>query len=86
MFNGRIDTQGTIADFRASGRLTDVAHLGESTEPDEQLEEYTESSTDNDATEQKEKQSRPLRRLVEEEHRETGSVSWRVYGTYLKAA
>ena len=85
MLNGRIDTQGTIADLRASGRLTDIAHLGESTEFDEQ-QEYSETSTDDDVTEEKEKQSRPSRRLVEDEHRETGSVTWRVYGTYLKAA
>ena len=91
MLDGRIDTQGTISDLRESGVLTDIAKL-------EELDEWQEArkyekymwrsrwkSGPDDFDKSKDKQKKP-RKLVEEEHRETGSVKWRIYNTYLKAS
>ena len=95
MLDGRIDTQGTIQDLRASGVLDDIAQVEEiEAHKDEQAieakkeEENPNVEIDAEATEAVSaptKDKKP-RKLIEEEHRETGSVKWNIYKTYLEAS
>ncbi|KAH9943429.1 multidrug resistance-associated ABC transporter [Epithele typhae] len=97
MLDGRIDTQGTIADLRASGVLEDIAQVEEiEAHKEEQAveavkeEENANDEIDREATEADDaapaKDKKKPRKLIEEEHRETGSVKWSIYNTYLKAS
>lgn len=96
MLDGRIDTQGTIQDLRASGVLDDIAQVEEiEAHKDEQAieakkeEENPNAEIDAEATEAVSapaKDKKKPRKLIEEEHRETGSVKWNIYKTYLKAS
>ena len=81
MLDGRIDTQGTIVDLKAQGILDDIKHDAE-TEDDTKVEETT--APLGEATVDDAPQKVP-RKLVEEEHRETGGVKWHVYDVYLRA-
>ncbi|KAI0772936.1 multidrug resistance-associated ABC transporter [Trametes elegans] len=92
MLDGRIDTQGTVNDLRASGVLDDIAHVEEieahKEEQEAAKEENPNAEVDADANDDSEgapKGKKP-RKLIEEEHRETGSVKWKIYNTYLKAS
>ncbi|KAI0639291.1 multidrug resistance-associated ABC transporter [Trametes polyzona] len=95
MLDGRIDTQGTVKDLRASGVLDDIAQVEElEAHKEEQAVEATKED-DLDAEADAEangdegaapKGKKKPRKLVEEEHRETGSVKWHIYNTYLKAS
>ncbi|KAI0749063.1 hypothetical protein C8Q74DRAFT_1374158 [Fomes fomentarius] len=75
MLDGRIDTQGTISDLRASGVIEGIRAYAKS----QMLEA---EAGDGDAAKSKKKP----RKLIEKEHRETGSVKWNIYNTYLKAS
>ncbi|KAI9056461.1 multidrug resistance-associated ABC transporter [Trametes sanguinea] len=93
MLDGRIDTQGTVQDLRASGVLDDIAQVEEiEAHKEEQAVEATKEAVaeaEADAageTDDSAKGKKRPRKLVEEEHRETGSVKWRIYKTYLKAS
>ena len=96
MLDGRIDTQGTIKDLRASGVLDDIAqveeieaHKEEQAVEAEKEEESPSAEIDTEATEAVSapaKDKKKPRKLVEEEHRETGSVKWNIYKTYLEAS
>ncbi|RPD61590.1 multidrug resistance-associated ABC transporter [Lentinus tigrinus ALCF2SS1-7] len=96
MLDGRIDTQGTIKDLRASGVLDDIAqveeieaHKEEQTVLAEKEEENPNAEIDADANGAQPgtvKEKKKPRKLIEEEHRETGSVKWHIYNTYLKAS
>ncbi len=96
MLDGRIDTQGTVKDLRASGVLDDIAQV-------EQIEAHNEEQAVEAAKENPNaeidadadvdgakpaavKDKKKPRKLIEEEHRETGSVKWHIYNTYLKAS
>lgn len=90
MLDGRIDTQGTLKDLRAQGVLDEITH-------DEAIEAHKETqaaSADvaakvDDAVDDeggKPADTKKPRKLIEEERRETGSVKWNIYKTYLKAS
>ncbi|KAI0657563.1 multidrug resistance-associated ABC transporter [Cubamyces menziesii] len=90
MLDGRIDTQGTVPDLRARGVLDDIAQLEEMEAHKHQLAETKEDSVveiDPEAPGQKEAvlKKKP-RKLVEDEHRETGSVKWHIYKAYLQTS
>ncbi|THG99339.1 hypothetical protein EW026_g2986 [Hermanssonia centrifuga] len=93
MLDGRIDTQGTVKDLRARGVLDDIAH-DEAVEvhKEEQAIEVTETSAGAVDEADAEGDAKPVekakkpRKLIEEERRETGSVKWAIYKTYLKAS
>ena len=97
MLDGRIDTQGTVSELRESGVLDDIAQVEEiEAHKEEQAveaakdEENPNAEIDTDA-ENAAPESAPVkdkkpRKLIEEEHRESGSVKWRIYNTYLKAS
>ncbi|KAJ3519361.1 hypothetical protein NM688_g9311 [Phlebia brevispora] len=92
MLDGRIDTQGTVKELRSRGILDDItndeaveAHKEEqAAEVEEKANEPVEDA-DVDGGKPVEKAKKP-RKLIEDEKRETGSVKWRIYKTYLKAS
>ncbi|PIL29150.1 ATP-binding cassette transporter [Ganoderma sinense ZZ0214-1] len=95
MLDGRIDTQGTIKDLRASGILDDIApaeeleaHKDEQAVETAEAEENPNAEIDAEATGdgEEDKTKKKPRKLIEEEHRETGSVKWNIYNTYLEAS
>ncbi|TFK50258.1 P-loop containing nucleoside triphosphate hydrolase protein [Heliocybe sulcata] len=92
--DGRIDLKGTVEDLRSQGVLDEVWRdipdtedvTVEKTEEDLAKEAEQElvgdvKSDDGNASDRK----KP-RTLVEEEHREAGSVKWHIYQTYLTAS
>ncbi|OJT05881.1 ATP-dependent bile acid permease [Trametes pubescens] len=96
MLDGRIDTQGTVQDLRASGILDDIIQFEETeAHKEEQAVEEVERKVDSDVdidgetsgeVEAAPKDHKKPRKLVEDEHRETGGVKWRIYNTYLEAS
>lgn len=96
LLDGRIDTQGTVQDLRASGVLDNIAQVEEIEAHKEELaveeaeaEEDPNAEIDAEASGEAEttlKSKKKPRKLVEDEHRETGSVRWRIYNTYLEAS
>ncbi|KDQ49974.1 hypothetical protein JAAARDRAFT_42467 [Jaapia argillacea MUCL 33604] len=102
MLDGRIDTQGTIKDLRAQGVLDEItqdsavqAHEQEAVVVTEKSEEElaAEAEADpavavpdaEDSPKPAEKAKKP-RKLIKDEHRETGGVKWSIYRTYLRAS
>jgi hypothetical protein len=87
MLDGRIDTQGAIADLRAQGVLDGIEHSAviDAHKGDLSLVEskVMEETLDNDTPEDKNKKPR---KLVNDEHRETGGVKWSIYKSYLRAS
>lgn len=96
MLDGRIDTQGKIKDLRESGVLDDITQVEEiEAHKQEQAAEEVEGNDDpnaeidaetKDGAEGQPKDKKKPRKLVEEEHRETGGVKWRIYHTYLETS
>ncbi|EIN03587.1 multidrug resistance-associated ABC transporter [Punctularia strigosozonata HHB-11173 SS5] len=91
MLDGRIDTQGFIKDLRAQGVLEEITHdasadikEGEKEAAEEAAVEAIEGEAA-PATKLDDKAKKP-RKLVKDEARETGSVKWHIYNTYLKAS
>ena len=78
--DGRIDAQGTVKALQAEGILKGIEQDAAIETHKEQLvvAETTESP---DATEVPKKP----RKLVKDEHHETGGVKWSIYNSYLKA-
>jgi hypothetical protein len=89
MLDGRIDTQGTIKDLRAQGVLDDIQHEAAIEMHKEQPVVAPETPVDatdpNSPGKPADKSVKP-RKLIEDEHRETGGVKWSIYNTYLKAS
>ncbi|KAJ7459957.1 hypothetical protein FB451DRAFT_1272196 [Mycena latifolia] len=84
MKEGRIDNQGTPDDLRRQGVLEEITREADMDTQEEDpviLEPTTEAELADDDI----KEARKPRKLVEDEHRETGSVSWPVYKVYLAA-
>ncbi|PFH45643.1 hypothetical protein AMATHDRAFT_44023 [Amanita thiersii Skay4041] len=83
MLDGRIDIQGTIKDLRAQGILEEITS-DESVGPT-----APEIAAEVEAVEGDKKAdgvTKKPRKLVSEEHRETGGVKWSIYKSYLKAS
>jgi hypothetical protein len=89
MLDGRIDIQGTLEDLRAQGILDEIT-LDESVraKEDERMPEVVDPETlaIEGGAEEKPAFTKTPRKLIKDEHRETGSVKWSVYNTYLKAS
>ncbi|KAI0357033.1 multidrug resistance-associated ABC transporter [Trametes cingulata] len=97
MLDGRIDTQGTIKDLRARGMLDDIARVEEieahkeeqaveAAKEEENPNAEIDAEANGAATPVAPEGKKKPRKLIEEEHRETGSVKWHIYNTYLKAS
>ncbi|KAF9555963.1 multidrug resistance-associated ABC transporter [Agrocybe pediades] len=88
MLDGRIDTQGTVADLRAKGVLEGIEHDAAVETHKEEMIKAEETAVE-EATEDPENApdaTKKPRKLVKEEHRETGGVKWSIYKSYLKAS
>jgi hypothetical protein len=90
MLDGRIDAQGTVKDLRAEGILDNIAQDSaaevKAEEPVTATEAPIEALEDGaDADKPVEAKKKP-RKLIKDEHRETGGVKWSIYNAYLKAS
>lgn len=86
MLDGRIDTQGTIKELRAQGVLEDIT---QDAAVEAQKEEITIAVETPEGVEDPQKpteDTKKPRKLIKEEHRETGGVEWSIYKSYLKAS
>ena len=81
MLDGRIDAQGTVKALQAEGILKGIEQDAAIETHKEQLV-VAETIESPDATEVPKKP----RKLVKDEHRETGGVKWSIYNSYLKAS
>lgn len=88
MLDGRIDTQGTIADLRAQ----DVLETITTSEAVEVQAKEIVAAIDNDEIDasddgkKSDNVDKKPRKLVKDEHRELGGVKWSIYNSYLKAS
>ncbi|KAG5653253.1 hypothetical protein H0H81_001510 [Sphagnurus paluster] len=84
MLDGRIDTQGTIKDLQAQGVLE---YIKQDAAVEVHKEEVIAADTSpEDADADKLKDAKKPRKLIKDEHRETGGVKWSIYKSYLKAS
>jgi hypothetical protein len=83
MLDGRIDTQGTVKELRAEGVLEEITHDAAAEIHKEDI--VTEAPTVDDE-EKKTKDPKKPRKLINDEHRESGGVKWTIYKSYLKAS
>ncbi|KAF7331551.1 ATP-dependent bile acid permease [Mycena kentingensis (nom. inval.)] len=83
MLDGRIDTQGTIGELRAQGVLEEIKH---DAAVEVEKEEQAAVAPDAPVEEAVAAETKKPRKLVEDEHREVGSVKWSVYNAYLVAS
>ena len=88
MLDGRIETQGTVKELQAQGvpkgiehDATVVTHTKEELAVAETASVDVEESPDSSVV-----SSKKPRKLVKDEHRETGSVNWSIYKSYLRAS
>ncbi|TFK26992.1 hypothetical protein FA15DRAFT_614912 [Coprinopsis marcescibilis] len=95
MLDGRIDTQGSVQDLRARGLIDDIthtasvdAHRDESALEDLRIEEadMLNNSVGTEPTTPIANEAKKPRKLIKDEHRETGGVKWSIYKSYLKAS
>ncbi|KAG9310797.1 hypothetical protein JVU11DRAFT_8649 [Chiua virens] len=86
MLDGHVDTQGTVKDLRAQGVLEHITQDSEADVKQEEPVAASEAPVDTPAAEPPRDESRKPRKLIKDEHRESGGVKWSVYNTYLKAS
>ncbi|TFK50633.1 P-loop containing nucleoside triphosphate hydrolase protein, partial [Heliocybe sulcata] len=97
MLDGRIDTQGKVEELRERGVLDDIAHdstadqnskevAAQEEKTEEELAAEAEGEDGHEDEEAKVADKKKPRKLVKDEHRETGGVKWSIYKTYLKAS
>lgn len=88
MLDGRIDTQGKVKDLRAQGILEGIEQDASIEAYKEEVDAAEEVAID-DTTEEAAKSAataKKPRKLIKDEHRETGGVKWSIYNSYLKAS
>ncbi|KAH0826125.1 hypothetical protein J3R83DRAFT_5915 [Lanmaoa asiatica] len=86
MLDGRIDTQGTVKNLRAQGVLEYIAQDSEADVKREEPVAVGEAPVESIVAEPAKDGSKKPRKLVKDEHRESGGVKWSVYNAYLKAS
>lgn len=86
MLDGRIDTQGTIKDLQAQGVLEDIKQDAAVEVHKEEAVATTDAPILEIDEEAKAKDTKKPRKLIKDEHRETGGVKWSIYKSYLKAS
>jgi len=92
MLDGRIDTQGTLADLRARGVLEEIAHSEEVNVHEEEQSVVVASPTSEQVAVDEVRNSgaatgtKKSRKLIKDEERQEGGVKWNIYNTYLKAS
>lgn len=83
--DGRVETQGSINELRARGDLSSIVATEQTAVPDEAAV-VPEASTEADTVEIVAQASEPkkeARKLVKDEEREVGNVSWKTYSVRL---
>ena len=92
MLDGKVDVQGTVKDLRARGLLDEIQHDAalEAYKDSVVVSEQTASGSGDELspespTDQVTDAKKP-RKLIKDEHRETGGVKWSIYKSYLKAS
>jgi hypothetical protein len=87
MLDGRIDTQGTIKDLRASGVLEEIKQDAAVDAAQEEITiiEPEGAISQEEEVENQDKDKKP-KKLIKDEHHETGGVKWTIYKSYLKAS
>ena len=90
MLDGRIDVQGVVKELRSRGLLESIVKDAESEPnkaPEEELSTVEEENKAEEGTEPEQgAKTKKARKLIKDEERETGSVKWIIYKTYLKAS
>lgn len=86
MLDGRIDTQGTVKDLRAQGVLELIAQDAEAEAKLEEPVAASQAPVDEVPADNAKDGSKTPRKLIKDEHRESGGVKWSVYNAYLKAS
>ncbi|KAJ7695669.1 hypothetical protein B0H17DRAFT_1158809 [Mycena rosella] len=87
MKDGRIDSQGTVDDLRSQGVLEDIiTHEADFETKEEDQPAPLEPTIEAEIADDGVKEAKIPRKLVEDEHRETGSVKWSVYKAYMAAS
>ncbi|KAJ7045901.1 hypothetical protein C8F04DRAFT_452844 [Mycena alexandri] len=84
VLDGRIDTQGTVQELRAQGVLDEITHEAAVEVKKEEI--LTVDAVDPETLIELTEAKKTPRKLVEDEHREIGSVKWSVYQAYLSAS
>jgi hypothetical protein len=88
MQDGRIETQGTLKELRATGQLEEIVQAtkteAKKDDPVASTEEVTDVAVD--AKPAADGAKKKPSKLVEDEHREEGGVKWSVYNTYIRAS
>ncbi|KDR78080.1 hypothetical protein GALMADRAFT_224469 [Galerina marginata CBS 339.88] len=87
MLDGRIDTQGTVKELRGQGVLEGIEH-------DSIVDGYKEEKIEAEAAAMGEIEDpaktvdadKKPKKLIKDEHRETGGVKWSIYKSYLRAS
>ncbi|KAF8836435.1 P-loop containing nucleoside triphosphate hydrolase protein [Paxillus ammoniavirescens] len=93
MLDGRIDTQGTVKDLRAQGTLDYITQDAEADVKQEEpvaaseapVEAVLEPEVEKSANKTADPTKKP-RKMIKDEHRESGGVKWSVYNSYLEAS
>lgn len=88
MLNGRIDKQGPIAELKSAGIMDSIAQEEAASVSVDSKNADTTVHGENDmdgARDETTKATKP-RKLIKDEHRETGSVKFSVYNKYLQAS
>ncbi|KAF9219839.1 P-loop containing nucleoside triphosphate hydrolase protein [Gyrodon lividus] len=90
MLDGRIDAQGTVTDLRAQGILDYITQDAEADVKQQEPVSVSEAPLEEPDTEKLAQttgdHTKKPRKLVKDEHRESGGVKWSVYNSYLKAS
>lgn len=87
MLDGRIDSQGTMTELRAQGVLDDITQEAAVEVQKEETAVAVEEPANYPNPDGKiAPEAVAPRKLIKDEHRETGSVKWTVYKKYLKAS
>lgn len=86
MLDGRIDTQGLVKDLREKGVLEEIAQDEEAEAHAEDLKNAKEADPEEEEEGKAADADKKPRKLIKDEHRETGGVKWNIYKKYLQAS
>lgn len=85
MLDGQIDTQGIIKVLQDQGTLQDITHSETVEIQKDEVVKLDDALIEEEQQNLVEETKKP-RKLVQDEHRETGVVKWSIYKSYLKAS
>ncbi|KAF8812935.1 multidrug resistance-associated ABC transporter [Phlegmacium glaucopus] len=87
MLDGRMDTHGTVKELQAQGILEGIEHDAAVEILKEELLIAEKAAVDvEEGSPGTTEEAKKPRKLIKDEHRETGGVKWSIYKSYLKAS